>query len=140
MYPVKHSSYHIGSVDEFIDVLLDYSEIDVEQTLLTNFMDQLNDYKIDRENDEEESPTEEEQIDYLECNYPISKLVQSVLNMVEDCKYRYLLDDNYSNCQLYVIDIVPASKEEFLDYIVNNYKNFTLTEKEITEAIVLKNL
>jgi hypothetical protein len=41
---------------------------------------------------------------------------------------------------LHVVDIEPLSKEEFLNYIVKNIKEFPLTQEELAEAVFLKNI
>jgi hypothetical protein len=141
MYTLKHSSYNISGIEDIIDTLSGYSHIDVEQTLLTNFMDQIADYKLDREADEEEPPTEEEQLDHLEINIPIGELTYSVLKMIEDCPYQFLLDEDHEyRCRLHIIENRPTSKEEFLKYLVDNIKEFPLTQEELAEAIFLKNI
>ena len=141
MYTLSHRSYDIGSIESLIDALSTFSDIDVEQTLLTNFSDQIYDFKSDRESDGEEPPTEEEQLDHIEINYPIGELVFSVLNMIEDCQYQFLLDeDHHCSCRLHVIENKPTHKVEFLKYIVDNIKDFPITQEELAEAIFLKNI
>jgi hypothetical protein len=138
---LNHSSYRIENIDNLVDALSEYSEIDVETTLLTSFLDEINDFKLDQETCGEEPPTEEEQIDYLECNYPIGELVYVVLDKIEDCNYKFIVnDEEYYVCALSIVEIKPATKEEFLEYIVDNIKEFPITETELTEAIFLKNI
>ena len=138
---LSHNVFSVSTIDELINFASAYTNDNIEEYIIHCYKDQVDDFIKDEKEHGDGTPDEKRILDYIEMNYNLCDIAYSVIDGICEMSDVFIIAEGYAGeCDIYLVNTDPQSKEEVIDYIANHADRLGVTLFDITEVLTIKKL